>query len=149
MPQLAHLKNKTGSRGLRFRSDEGVDHESIAQKSRADNLTERPGGNRAAGPNFFTNASIGALVHEREGNMATHLLHWAIVITIFAIGLRPRRTVAVVASLPGHVKRHGARIGAAGFFWTLAAWRSMREGSIEPLIHHAEWRAAWRVAREV
>jgi hypothetical protein len=47
------------------------------------------------------------------------------------------------------VKRHGRTMGASGFFWCLAGYRSMRRGSLEPIIHHAEWRAAWRLAREI
>jgi hypothetical protein len=46
-----------------------------------------------------------------------------------------------------HVAHHARRFSAASFFWTLAAWRSMREGSLTPLRRHAEWRLAWRMAR--
>jgi uncharacterized membrane protein YozB (DUF420 family) len=45
------------------------------------------------------------------------------------------------------IAHHARRFSAAGFFWMLAAWRSIREGSIRPLAHHAEWRTAWRLAR--
>jgi hypothetical protein len=84
----------------------------------------------------------------------THVLHWAVALGFLAVLFRPWRWFKPAPaigddrpSLSDHVKRHGARIGAAGFFWTLAGWRSLREGSLRPLVHHAEWRAAWRVAR--
>jgi len=48
-----------------------------------------------------------------------------------------------------HVQRHARRFSAAGFFWTLAAYRSLRERSLRPLVHHLEWRLAWRAAREL
>jgi hypothetical protein len=45
------------------------------------------------------------------------------------------------------VVHHSSRASAASFFWCLAAFHALRQRSMRPLIHHAEWRMAWRLAR--